>query len=51
MGGIKSKNIKELCAVGVRRIAVVTAISQAADIAAETAFWIKEIGASAPEAR
>lgn len=51
MGGIKSKNIKELCAVGVRRIAVVTAISQAADIAAETAFWIKEIGASAPEVR
>lgn len=51
MGGIKSNHIKELCSVGVKRIAVVTAISQAIDIAAETAFWIKEISASSRDAR
>ncbi|MBU0664633.1 MAG: thiamine phosphate synthase [Proteobacteria bacterium] len=51
MGGIKSNHIKELCAVGVKRIAVVTAISQAADIATETACWIKEIDASSRDAR
>jgi len=51
MGGIKSNHIKGLCAVGVRRIAVVTAISQAPDIAAETALWIKEINASLHDAR
>ncbi|MDD3813832.1 MAG: thiamine phosphate synthase [Desulfocapsaceae bacterium] len=51
MGGIKSNHIKELCAVGVKRIAVVTAISQASDIAAETAYWIKEIDASSRGAR
>jgi len=39
MGGIKQSHIKELCASGARRIAVVTAISQAPDIAAETAQW------------
>ena len=36
MGGIKAKHIPELVGYGARRIAVVTAISQAADIAAET---------------
>ncbi len=51
MGGIKKNHIKELCAVGVKRIAVVTAISQAADIAAETACWIKEIDASSRDTR
>ncbi|MBW6519660.1 MAG: thiamine phosphate synthase [Desulfoarculaceae bacterium] len=51
MGGIKLSHIKELCAVGVKRIAVVTAISQALDIAAETALWIKKIGVSTPDAR
>ncbi|MCX5870598.1 MAG: thiamine phosphate synthase [Deltaproteobacteria bacterium] len=51
MGGIKSNHIKELCLVGVKRIAVVTAISQAIDIAAETAFWIQEINASSRDAR
>ncbi|MBA3006070.1 MAG: thiamine phosphate synthase [Proteobacteria bacterium] len=51
MGGIKSNHIKELCAVGVKRIAVVTAISQATNIAAETACWIQEIYASSRDAR
>ena len=51
MGGIKQNHIKELCAVGVRRIAVVTAISKASDIAAETASWIKEISASLGDVR
>lgn len=51
MGGIKSNHIKELCSAGVKRIAVVTAISQAIDIAAETAFWIKEINAFLRDAR
>lgn len=46
MGGIKLDQIKELCAVGVKRIAVVTAISKASDIAAETALWLKEIDSS-----
>jgi thiamine-phosphate pyrophosphorylase len=46
MGGIKADHINELCSVGVRRIAVVTAISKAPDIANETAYWIKEINAS-----
>lgn len=43
MGGIKSAHIKELCGFGVRRIAVVTAISQAPDIAQATAGWVQEI--------
>jgi thiamine-phosphate pyrophosphorylase len=51
MGGIKKNHIKELCSVGVRRIAVVTAISKAPDIAAETAYWIKEISASLGDVR
>lgn len=39
MGGIKRNHLDELLAAGARRIAVVTAISQAADIAKETANW------------
>jgi len=46
MGGIKFNHIKELCAAGVKRIAVVTAISKASDIAVETALWLKEIDSS-----
>lgn len=45
MGGVKVGHIQELCSVGVRRIAVVTAISEASNIAAETARWVKEINA------
>jgi thiamine-phosphate pyrophosphorylase len=51
MGGIKANHIKELCAEGARRIAVVTAISKASDIAAETAYWIKKINACLGEVR
>ncbi|WP_228723310.1 thiamine phosphate synthase [Desulfosediminicola flagellatus] len=43
MGGIKFAHIDELLGAGVRRIAVVTAISQAADMAAETEKWQKKI--------
>ncbi len=46
MGGIKLNQIKELCAVGAKRIAVVTAISKASDIAVETALWLKAIDSS-----
>ncbi|CAG35818.1 thiamine phosphate synthase [Desulfotalea psychrophila] len=43
MGGIKWDHIPELAAAGVRRMAVVTAISMAADMQAETRRWIDEI--------
>lgn len=43
MGGIKVNHIEELCAAGVKRIAVVTALSQAPDIAGETAMWINQM--------
>jgi len=43
MGGIKTEHIGELVALGVRRIAVVTALTRAADIAAETARWVRSI--------
>lgn len=43
MGGIKVDHIEELCAAGVKRMAVVTAISQAPDITLETAAWIKKM--------
>jgi thiamine-phosphate pyrophosphorylase len=43
MGGIKLDNIPELVTRGVRRIAVVTALTQAKDIAAETRRWIEAI--------
>ncbi len=45
MGGIKYRHIDELAARGARRIAVVTAISQADDIQGETARWIQAISA------
>ncbi len=40
MGGIKDSHVEDLVASGVKRIAVVTAISQAVDIAKETARWM-----------
>ncbi|MFH7325736.1 thiamine phosphate synthase [Desulfurivibrio sp. C05AmB] len=40
MGGIKKQHIPALLAAGVRRPAVVTALTQAADIAAETREWV-----------
>jgi len=45
MGGIKKEHIPELTALNARRIAVVTALTCAADIAAETREWIKAISA------
>lgn len=44
MGGIKLEHVPELMAVGVRRIAVVTALTKAADIEAETRRWISAFG-------
>ena len=43
MGGIKLDHVPELVTRGARRIAVVTALTQATDIAAETRCWINEI--------
>ena len=43
MGGIKLNHVRELVARGAHRIAVVTALTQAEDIAAETRCWIEEI--------
>lgn len=43
MGGIKLEHVEELAALGVRRIAVVTALTKAKDIAAETRRWIEAI--------
>lgn len=43
MGGIKFHHIQELTKVGARRIAVVTALTQADKISAETSRWINEI--------
>jgi thiamine-phosphate pyrophosphorylase len=43
MGGIKLSHLDDLLHVGARRIAVVTAISQADDIATETAHWQQRI--------
>jgi thiamine-phosphate pyrophosphorylase len=43
MGGIKYEHIKQLTALHARRLAVVTALTQAEDIAAETTRWIKTI--------
>jgi len=44
MGGIKFHHIAELQAAGAERIAVVTAITQADDMAAETRRWARAIG-------
>jgi thiamine-phosphate pyrophosphorylase len=43
MGGIKLENVPDLVASGARRIAVVTALTQAEDIAAETRKWRQAI--------
>ncbi len=43
MGGIKLHHVPELCRRGARRLAVVTALTEADDIAAETRRWIKAI--------
>lgn len=43
MGGIKFNHLPDLTAHGARRIAVVTALTQAADITAETARWSDKI--------
>lgn len=43
MGGIKLTHVPELAARGARRIAVVTALTQAEDIALETRRWIEAI--------
>jgi len=43
MGGIKLDHVKELANKGGRRIAVVTALTQAEDIAGETRLWIEAI--------
>jgi len=43
MGGVKLDHVEELVAKGARRIAVVTALTQAEDIAAETRRWIGAI--------
>ncbi len=50
MGGIKLEHVAELCGVGARRIAVVTAISQAKNMAAETRRWIEAIQTARSEA-
>ena len=46
MGGIKFRHIDELVAHGAQRIAVVTGISKAQDIQAETARWAGAVSAS-----
>ena len=43
MGGIKKEHIKELLTRGAQRLAIVTALTKADNIADETALWIKEI--------
>ena len=45
MGGIKYGHIDQLVACGAKRIAVVTAISQADDIKEETSRWVRAISA------
>ncbi|MCX5875010.1 MAG: thiamine phosphate synthase [Deltaproteobacteria bacterium] len=43
MGGIKKEHIPELTAMGAKRLAVVTALTEADDIAAETSAWLAAI--------
>lgn len=43
MGGIKHDHIKELTAVGAKRLAVVTALTQADNIREETQKWVESI--------
>jgi len=49
MGGIKEHHVADLVKAGVQRIAVVTAISEAEDIRAETARWMRMINESSNE--
>lgn len=44
MGGIKLEHVPELIANGARRIAVVTAITEAEDMTAATRKWVAAIG-------
>lgn len=44
MGGVKLYHVPELMAAGVRRIAVVTALTAADDIAGETRQWMEAMG-------
>ena len=46
MGGIKFDHIGQLTALGARRLAVVTALSQAENITTETERWITAISAA-----
>lgn len=46
MGGIKLHHVEELVGQGARRLAVVTALSQAPDITTETGRWIAAITAA-----
>ncbi len=43
MGGIKIEHVKNLLSLGCKRIAVVTALTQADNIAAETKLWIDTV--------
>ena len=43
MGGIKKEHIPELTTMGARRLAVITALTCADDIAAETSAWLTAI--------
>jgi len=43
MGGIKKEHIAELVGLGARRLAVVTALTEAENIAAETENWLAAI--------
>ena len=49
MGGVKRNHVPELVNRGARRIAVVTALTQADDIAEETRCWIEEIRKAAAQ--
>ncbi len=49
MGGIKKEHIAELTALGARRLAVVTALTMADDIAKETRFWHEAIAQGVKE--
>jgi len=49
MGGIKKNHIPELTAQGARRIAVVTALTQADNIEQETRSWIETIREHLPQ--
>lgn len=49
MGGIKLKHLDDLLRAGAKRIAVVTAISGAEDIAVETAVWQQRVLAGRKE--